>query len=306
MKIFNSFWLNVAAFILLLLPLTSNAQLWHRYRHEMFVGVGASQMLGDLGGAPTTAKGFSAMNLSATNLATGIGYRYKISPRASFRTSLNWMRVSGDDSFTENEGRKNRNLSVRTSITEVSPMIEVYLISDDVPRGTRYKGRYFRSRVSGVGVNFSLYVATGVTALYYNPQAEYEGTYYDLRELSTEGQGLEPGTSQYSQVAIAIPVNIGMKLNLDRYWSIGLEGGARFAFTDYLDDVSTDYYDNDAIREAYGDVAAALADRRTVGRGGTGGIRGKDDNDAYFYLQFMVIRRFKSSGRGGVGSRPSF
>jgi hypothetical protein len=39
-----------------------------------------------------------------------------------------------------------------------------------------------------------------------------------------------------------------------------LEVGYRKTFTDYIDDVSTDYYDNDKLRRRRGNMAADLAD----------------------------------------------
>ena len=296
-------------------PETSEAQLWHRYRHEFFMGAGASQMLGDLGGAPVTAKGLQAVNWGSTNASAMMGYRYKVSPRAALRASMGWMRLSGNDELTENAGRRQRNISVRTTVTEFSPMVEIYLISDDIPKGVKYRGKYFRHRMSGVGVRASLYVATGLTMFYYNPTAQINGEYYNLRDMGTEGQGLRPGSEKYSTIDFALPVNLGLKLNFDRYWSVGLEFGARYTATDYLDDVSTSYYNNDEIREAYGNIAAQLADRRLpnedgrVVQGSEGGVRGNPgENDAYFYFQFHVSKRFKSYGksRRSMGARPTF
>ena len=293
---------------LVLAPLESEAQLWFRYRHEIFGGVGASQMLGDLGGGPNAGSGLADINMGATNVSLSLGYRYKLSPKAALRLSVGYLRLEGDDAFTENEGRMPRNLSVQTNVTEFSPMIEFYLISDDMPKTTRYRGGYFRRSMRNAGPKVGLYIATGLTIFSYNPTAELDGVRYDLRDLGTEGQGIEPGSSKYSTVDFALPVNIGFKINFDQTWSIALEAAARFTATDYLDDVSTDYYDNDAIRDKYGDAAAELADRRlNSARGSEGGIRGSsENNDAYFYLQLQVAKRLKSYKSSTRKRKPSF
>ena len=222
--------------------------------------------------------------------------------------SVGYLRLEGDDALTENEGRKQRNLSVQTNVTEFSPMIEIYLISDDMPRGTRYRGGYFRRSMRSASPKIGLYIATGLTVFSYNPTAELDGVTYDLRDLGTEGQGIEPGSKKYSTIDFALPVNIGFRINVDQTWSIALEAAARFTATDYLDDVSTDYYDNDAIRQKYGDAAAELADRRLGGdKGNDGGIRGSsENNDAYFYLQFQVAKRLKSYKSSTGRRKPSF
>ena len=70
----------------------------------------------------------------------------------------------------------------------------------------------------------------------------------NLRPLRTEGQGMPgdtmfaPGTT-YGPVAICIPMGIGIKKAFNGNGGIKLEFGFRFTNTDYLDDVSGNYYD---------------------------------------------------------------
>lgn len=304
---FTIITLFVSLLLGLLYPNISEAQLWYRYRHEVFAGIGASQMLGDLGGGSGDAKRLGDINIGATNFGGTIGYRYKVSPKAALRFSTSYLILKGDDALTSNEGRKSRNLSVRTRVIEFTPMIEYYLVSDDIPKTTRYRGGSYRGGMKGSGPSIGLYIATGISVFSYNPTAELNGTTYDLRDLGTEGQGLEPGSEKYSTVDIALPVNIGFRINFDQYWSATLEAAARFTATDYLDDVSTDYYDNAEIAQAYGSEAALLADRRENTSGQAGGIRGNpDNNDAYFYLQIHIAKRIKSYRSPSGKRRPTF
>lgn len=275
----------------------SQAQLWQRHRGEIFFGAGASQMLGDLGGGPGVGRnGLQDINWEATNFAFSGGFKYRVTPGVTARVALSWARLSASDEYSQDtQGRRNRNLSVRTDVIELSPMMEFYILKDKLPLNLSLGRRYRRH---GQGASFSLYVATGFTMFYYNPQAQLGNTWHSLRPLSTEGQGIAPGTSTYSEFNFALPVGLGFKLNLTRDWSIGVEGQARFTATDYLDDVSTTYYDNDAIRRARGPVAAELADRRIEGRGGSGGTRGNPgNNDVYFMLQFNIIKRIEMMKR---------
>jgi hypothetical protein len=283
---------------------TTYSQLWTRYRTEMFIGGGGSQMLSDLGGGPGEGRNdIRDMDLEATNYSATIGVRYKISDYVSGRLSFSHLQSLASDEYTENPSRSNRNLSVRTNIFEFSPMVEFYLLRENIPMNRTLSRRY---RHYGQGGDFSIYMATGFTTLYFNPQAQLNGTWHDLQPLGTEGQGLETGNAKYSRFTFGLPVGIGFKYSMTRHWSISLEGQARFTASDYLDDVSTDYYDNQEIRDAYGPVAAELANRRLDGGGGEGGIRGNpENNDVYMFLEFQLSRRFDSSKRRG-GIRRSF
>ena len=67
----------------------------------------------------------------------------------------------------------------------------------------------------------------------------------------------------YSRFQIAIPFGVGIKYAIDQNWSIGIEYGLRKTFTDYIDDCSSVYFDNQAIKQQgidKGDAWAYLAD----------------------------------------------
>ncbi len=117
-----------------------------------------------------------------------------------------------------------------------------------------------------------------------------------------------------------LPLGIGYRYELDKKWTIGAELTHRITFTDYIDDVSTVYYDNDLIRQGQGELAAFFADPSLgfyVDENGreiplnstfTGAQRGdNNDNDAYF--TFVVSAYYKLSksrfgrGRGRVTKR---
>ena len=86
---------------------------------------------------------------------------------------------------------------------------------------------------------------------------------------------------------------------------IGLDVTQRFTRTDYLDDVSGNYYDKELIRTAYGDFASEMSDRTDGSRPWTepGAPRGNPDNkDSYFSLMVVAtytpfIRSYKATKR---------
>jgi len=181
------------------------------------------------------------------------------------------------------------------------------------------KGRFGRVRAKSIQGS-SIYLTAGVGIARFNPQANFQGNWYDLRDFGTEGQLQDGGPSPYSQFTVILPFGIGFRVELDKQWSMGLEVAHRTTFTDYLDDVSTEYFNNDLIREEQGELAAFFADPSlgfyvdengsTVELNSTGeGLqRGDpDDNDAYFFTSFAVYyklakKRFKR-GKGRVTKR---
>ena len=99
---------------------------------------------------------------------------------------------------------------------------------------------------------FHPYLMVGVGGLFFTPKAKYEGEKYFLRPLRTEAV-------DYSPFTIVIPAGLGINYKLNAFLDVTLEGGFRFTFTDYLDDVSSGIYpDPDSFDNP---IARALSDR---------------------------------------------
>jgi hypothetical protein len=124
-------------------------------------------------------------------------------------------------------------------------MAEFYLFNN--ARGNLYRLRGVRGRR---GLNMDLYVFAGFGGMYFNPKAEYQGTWVALQPIGTEGQGLDGQPAKYSRFTFTVPYGIGVGKSIDRYWSVNVEFTMRATFTDYIDDVSTVYYGRDNLRQA--------------------------------------------------------
>ncbi|WP_027418036.1 DUF6089 family protein [Crocinitomix catalasitica] len=290
-------------FFLILISVSSvNAQAWRYVRNEVFFGVGATNFLGDLGGSQGIGThGIKDLKFSMTRPTMMLGYKYALSPYFSAKVTGIYGLIHGDDAVTKNIVRNTRNLSFRSVIGEFSAILEYY------PMQERIKPRY---KIKGVKGNkaFSLmpffYAGVGVT--FFNPKAEYDGTWYALQPLATEGQGMAGREDKYKRYTLAIPMGVGLKYVIDKQWSVSFELSLRYTMSDYLDDVSTSYYLNDEIVAANGDVAGALADRAVNTDLGLTGIHPLPDgrnnylqrgdptyNDAYMFGLFSVHYRFK-------------
>lgn len=279
------------------------SQQWKKTRKEILFGVGGANLLGDLGGADQIGTHLMKdLEISMTRPVIAGGYRYKLSPTMAVKGFGGWARLSGNDLLTAEPARNNRNLSFRTNIITASAQFEYSVIEEKV------KSRYSR-RSKKFPLN--IYFFGGFGFFYFNPQGQYyDGKWYKLKPLHTEGQGL-PGSEakDYSLVQFCVPLGVGFKYPINREWSIGLEYSITKTFTDYIDDVSTVYYDNDAIRAAYGDVAAYFADPSTTPtreapiKGGTnpGEKRGETTyNDAFMFAWLNVSYKITGTSKSRV------
>src|SRR5690554_7980529 len=85
-----------------------------------------------------------------------------------------------------------------------------------------------------------LYVFSGISGFYYNPQTQINGKWTNLRPLRTEGQGLPGGADEYGMFSLAIPFGVGFKFGIGQFWRLGMEISYNKTFTDYIDDVRSE------------------------------------------------------------------
>jgi hypothetical protein len=269
-------------------------------RYEIFYGLGAANYMGELGGANQVGTNFAKdFEISMTRPAVSLGFRYKLLENVSTKVMLTYGFIRGDDLTTTEATRSNRNLNF------YSPLAEFALTGEYSVTKERVGHRYNLRRVRGVkGFKVNIYVFGGVSLFWFNPKGkDADGNWHNLHDIGTEGQGLIDSRQPYHRLQVAIPMGVGFKYGLNRKWSIGLELGVRKTFTDYLDDVSTTYYDNDIIRAEKGDLAAFLADPSSGDNPGwtAGGQQRGDPNDKDSYMLFIVSLTYKlRTGRGGL------
>lgn len=288
----------VSAIFSLGLVQEANAQRWNRYRKEFGITVGASNMLGDLGGGPGVGSRFGDFQIGTTRYAFGGFYKYRFHNRFAVKSTLIYAQLYGDDKATENYDRKHRNLDAKTGLLEFSGQLEFYIIRERI--GSRYKLK----GVKGYGSsNFSLYLFAGIGAAYYNPKGTNEnGEWVNLAPLNTEGQGLEGAPKDYSGFTVVFPTGVGIKYNISKMIGIQFEASTRFTTTDYLDDVSTQYYDGNILETEFGAESKSMADKRynSVGRHQAGGVRGQDKKDMYMFGLLTLTMRVRSRARSRV------
>ena len=293
---------NLLIIFFVLISQISIAQSWKYSRHELQFGLGASNFLGDLGGADAIGThGIKDFRFSMTRPTIMMGYKYMVTPAFSLKGSIITSYLSGDDATTQETARQNRNLSFRSGIIEFGATAELYPWTEKTNHSYKVRGVW-----GSKSITLSPYFVMGVGLTLFQPKTKYNGDWVKLQPLGTEGQGLAGWPDKYKRYTMRFPVGIGVKYLIDRNWSIGFELSARYTLTDYIDDVSTSYYIPSEIEAANGTLAMTLADRALNPSLGTTGVtqfadgsnnyfqRGNPNyNDAYTFAIFSVHYRLR-------------
>ncbi len=207
---------------------------------ELGVLVGGSNYSGDL--VPTLMP-----DRGNYHFALGVFGRYNFAPRFAVKAHFYAGKISGSDSNSAvSEETLMRNLSFRSKIYELGIQGELNIL----------KFEPYRKDFA-----FTPYLFAGVSGFHFNPEAYYDRKWHKLKELGTEGQGLPGYEEQYKLYQVSIPAGVGFKIALNELAIIGFEMGIRKTFTDYLDDVSTQYPVLADLAEARGEEAQALSFR---------------------------------------------
>ncbi len=223
-----------------------------------------------------------------TNGAIGITANYELTDNIMLRGGYTYAVVGGADRYNNKASLVARNLSFETAIHEFSLIGEYYLLKLNESR-------------------FSPYAFAGLAIYRFNPYAFNGGTdKIYLKPLSTEGQGL-PGYADrdpYSLTQAAIPFGAGVKFAVTDNLRIGLELGLRKLFTDYLDDVSTNYADPADLLAGRGQLSVDMSYRGDdVGSGAyppKGDQRGSSaKKDSYYFTGLHLTYRLGGGNDGG-------
>ena len=243
----------IILFFLALTQLGFSQRQTNKSRSEIGFMVGGSYYLGDLN---------QYMQFRNTHLAGGLIYRYNVHSRLAIRTTFNYGVVEGDDADAQLSQNQQRNLNFTSTIWELASGTEFNYSPFQIGHN-RYKG--------------TAYIFTQLAVFRMNPKTEFNGDEVELRDLGTEGQGTSiTSKRKYGHYQLAIPLGIGARVSVGKRASFGGEIGIRKTFTDYLDDVGSDYYaDYDRLLAESGPIAAELSNRSgsRFGRRGDAGTK---------------------------------
>ena len=223
----------------------SNSMLGQFY--ELGLGGSGTLFHGDVGAVATGAKG--AHGFTPNQPASQITLRRQFNWHWSTRLSYTRGYLSGMDALAKDDWKQDRDLAFRTEISEISYMTEF----NYWPYGT------------GTKFNQSFYLFAGIGLTQYHPQGEFEGEWYDLRPLGTEGQQTDLNNQLfYGTTTLTAAMGFGYRRSLARDWSMTTEVGWRSYGSDYLDDTSGDYVDAQDLAEERGELAAYFSNPGNV------------------------------------------
>jgi hypothetical protein len=210
---------------------------------ELGLNFGPTFFLGDLGGNRGKGTKFiKDVNLELTKMMKG-GF-ISIYPQdwIGLRFAGQYTYVSGRDNIINTKGedelwRKQRNLDFKSNMWEVYGAVEIF------PTLIFHQGYDEKP-------TYQPYGFIGVGLFHFNPKGSITDqygrvTWHELHPLRTEGQGMAeyPDRKPYKLTQINIPMGCGVRRQINNKISTSVELLYRKTFTDYIDDVSTNYID---------------------------------------------------------------
>jgi len=164
--------------------------------NELGVFAGGSNFVGDVG---------KESYISPNDLAVGLLYKWNKSKRHAWRFSLSHANLKIDDAKSDSSARNQRNYALKNSVTEFSAGLEF---------------NFFDFDLHDFGFKITPYVHTGLNYFW------YDNKYFVNKKAEKE---------QSKGSSLAIPITLGIKLNLDQSWILGIESGVRYTFVDDID-----------------------------------------------------------------------
>ncbi len=211
------------------------------------------------------------------HLAYGLLGRYNFDDNLAVQAHFYKGNISGNDAGTTNTGR---NLHFQSELKEYGVQAEYN----------------FWTINEGFNDRFTAFGFAGLSVFQFRPEALVDNQWEDLHALGTEGQyQANSGKTAYNLTQIAIPVGIGAKYYAGEFTTIAFEAGIRKTFTDYLDDVSTNYPDLVELNESNPTAAAAsmraneLIDVNKSLAGMSGTQRGNADAKDWYWFTGVTI-----------------
>lgn len=168
----------------------------HAQIHEIGVGIGGANYVGDIG---------STQFIAPKDFGYNVFYRWNKSPRHSYRFSYSHMKITGDDAKSDMGSRKSRDLSFKNTIQELSAGLEF---------------NFFEFDLHQEQFAMTPYLYGGLSVI------RYDDIYFRGKRM------IDTDTKKYSA---AIPFAAGMKVRVTQQININAEVTAHYTFTKNLD-----------------------------------------------------------------------
>lgn len=211
--------------VLVFIVSSVDGQRWKIRRYELFGGVNANSLFGDLGGYPKGENWFGLKDIQVASLRPGfqLGLRYKVNTKFWVKGYLSYNMYAASDKGSHNDAR---GYSSTASAYGTGVHVEYAFITED-----RKKGRVVfdnRGLLNNSG-GMAAYVFTGARGMLFKPV------------LTSPLPVLPSETITTSSFALVFPIGVGYKYFLNRKTSVGVEFSANFTTTDLLDGYTSSF-----------------------------------------------------------------
>ena len=184
--------------------------------HEVGVFLGGSNYVGDVG---------SHRYLDPNAFAYGVVYKWNVTDRYSLRGGFTLTNLMENEYRNNDLNRFSRSYKVENSLQEVTAGIEI---------------NFSEFNLHAPEMSFTPYVFYGLS--YFR---------YDQFYLTPNGPFDPPTYNNYGKdEEVAIPLNVGVKINPNPFFVLGFEVGVRYTLTDNLDgsNPENEFADNPAYK----------------------------------------------------------
>jgi len=196
--------------------LSSYSQIWKQQRYEVWGAVSVFQYFGDCGGTSSSNNlmGLKDISISANRPGLSLGAIYRADKRWYLQVSNSFGFFTQTDKGSRNEIR---NFSFNTVANETSIQGMYFFIKES----DRSYSFTYRNALRGVNQLFSMYAFAGLGSLYY--------------KVTPEDALVNSSRFVNKHLSVVFPIGVGAKFTFTPSFSLGLELGRRWTFTDYLD-----------------------------------------------------------------------
>lgn len=195
-----------------------NAQAWNELKYEYYVGIGGTNLMGDVASPADDTRLVWVKMFNTVGYVANGGLKYKFADKQFASINLSLGQLYAEDPVGDANYYGDRGWKAATFFTEFSGRYE-YMVFGERKRKTVYK----MLGESGIkNFNLPTYLFIGIGGLY------NIGRFEDV-------EGTTINTENYSNVALIIPFGVGFKTRLTNTSFLNVEVGLRFALTDGID-----------------------------------------------------------------------
>jgi hypothetical protein len=166
---------------------------YRKKRHEVTIGLGASNCLTDLGGDfsvnPSSSinsniqdgsnnqfnflRSIYDTDLAKSKYSINAAYLYHFKRKLNFRANLAFAQVAADDAESSDRGRRNRNLNFKSTILEVAAITEYYFVKPITGNKFNLKDVQGHKLAPNLLAHWGFYVMGGVGGFFFNPKGKF-------------------------------------------------------------------------------------------------------------------------------------